>query len=85
MPQYATGGVEDFVDVLFREDEFGGVDGDVVLGVFGVLNRAEQRVGASAQHDVEARVGGQCISCSMATTENSAAHSNSASRTPAIS
>ena len=51
--QHAAGWTQHLVEVLRGQDQLGGVDGDVVLGVFGVAHRSQQRIGATAQHDVE--------------------------------
>src|ERR1700683_1258079 len=42
-----------FVDVFGRENQFALVHGYVSLWIVSILHRAEQRVGAPAQHDVE--------------------------------
>ena len=53
MAQHAARWIQHLVDILRGQDQLRGVDGDVVLGVFGVLHRSHQRVGAAAQHHVE--------------------------------
>ena len=53
MAQHASRGIQHLVDILRGQNQFRGVHGDVVLGVFGVLHRSQQRVGAATQHDVE--------------------------------
>ena len=49
----AAVGVDDLVEVLMRDIELGRIDYDVVVRVFGVLHRAQQGIGAAAQHHVE--------------------------------
>jgi hypothetical protein len=51
--QHAAGGTQHLVDILRGQDQLGGVNGDIVLGVFGVAHRSQQRVGEAMQHDVE--------------------------------
>ena len=53
MPKHAPGGTEDFIGVLFGQDQLRWVDSDVVLGIFGILHRAQNRIGTATQHHVE--------------------------------
>src|SRR6185437_12570432 len=43
----------DFIEVTTRQDEFGGIEVDVVRGIFGIVDGAEEGIGASAEHYIE--------------------------------
>jgi hypothetical protein len=51
--QHAARRIQHLVDILRGQDQFCGVHDNIVIGIFGILYRAEERVGAAAQHDVE--------------------------------
>ena len=48
-----TVGHGDHVGILRRQNEFGLVDDDVIVGVLGILHGAEERIGAAIERDVE--------------------------------
>ncbi len=53
MAQHTAGWTQHLVYILRGQGQFGGVNDDIVLGVFGVAHRTQQRVGEAMQHDIE--------------------------------